>query len=71
MSESRWVHLNVERVQAATEKAALCFLEDREEEVWIPFSQMEDPDNVSVGDKNCTISVTRWWAEKQGIEDEG
>lgn len=67
MSASNCVHLECERIVRETEKAFLCLFS--EEEHWVPKSQIADEgDNLTVGDTNVTVSVTEWWATKNGIE---
>ena len=71
MSASNYVHLTVKLIVAQTEKAFLLRLDDDEEqEVWIPFSQLADPDDYSVGDADVEIAVTRWIAREKGLCDE-
>lgn len=66
MSASSWVHLDVAVVLRETDKAFLLRLDDGEE-VWIPRSQVADADTVAEGDCHCTVSVTEWFAEKEGL----
>ena len=66
MSSSRWIHLEVSEVKAETDKAFLLLTEDGEE-FWCPKSQISDSDDYSVGDTDCTISISQWFAEKEGI----
>jgi hypothetical protein len=68
VSDSNWVHLDVELIVRETDKALLLRLEDGEE-VWIPLGQIADADSYSAGDTNCTVSVTRWIAEQKGLAD--
>lgn len=71
MSQSGYVHLDVARVVKITEKAMLVKLAcDDESNVgrWIPLSQVADADNYEEGDENLTVSVTEWWAKKEGLE---
>lgn len=65
MSASSWVHVQVERIKAETQKAFLCELEDRE--VWVPFSQISDAENYSAGDEDVELSISAWFAEKEGL----
>lgn len=60
-----YVHLDVLEIEAETEKAFLLRLEDRE--VWVPFSQIADADDYERGDTDCTVSVTQWFADKEGL----
>lgn len=61
-----WVHLDVSLVKRETEKAFLLRLEDGSE-VWVPRSQVSEPDDYEEGDEDCTVSVTEWFAEKEGL----
>src|SRR5207249_6975883 len=67
MSTSPWVHLDVEEVVRETDKALLLRLEEDGREVWVPLSQIADNDLYSEGDRNCSISVSQWFAEKEGL----
>jgi len=64
-----YVHLDVPHVVRITDKAMLVRLEEDESAQghWIPLSQVSDPDDYAEGDLNCTVSVTEWWAEKEGL----
>jgi hypothetical protein len=66
MSASGWIHLDFERIVRETDKALLVRLEDGEE-VWLPLSQISEPDSYREGDENGTISVTEWIAEQKGL----
>lgn len=62
----RWVHLEVEEVVRETDSAFLLRLEGGEEE-WFPKSQVSDSGDYQEGDKDCTISVTKWIADQKGL----
>lgn len=66
MSSSNYVHLDVEEIVKETDKALLLRL-DGGEEVWVPLSQVADADDYSAGDMDCTVSVTEWFARKEGL----
>jgi len=66
MSASSWVHLDVDEVVRETDKALLLRLDDGNE-VWVPLSQIADADNYAEGDRDCCISVSQWFAEKEGL----
>ena len=68
MSASGWVHLNVTEIIGETDKA-LKLLLDEGEEIWVPRSVVCDADDYALGDQELTISVARWFAEKEGLED--
>lgn len=65
MSDS-WVHLDVAQVLKRTDAALLLRLTDGEEH-WIPLSQISDEEDYDEGDVNCTVSVSRWIADKRGL----
>jgi hypothetical protein len=66
MSASSWVHLDVDEIEAETDKALLLRFEGQT--LWVPKSQIADVVNYTVGDRNCCISVSQWFAEKEGLE---
>lgn len=35
--------------------------------LWIPKSQIEDPDDIVVGDKNVVVEIATWLAEKEDL----
>lgn len=61
-----WVHLGFELISQETDAAFLVVLEDGEE-VWLPKSQISDPEDYAKGDKDGVISVTEWIAEQKGL----
>ena len=63
---SNWVHLDVDEIVSETDNAFLLLISY--EEIWIPKSQISNPNDYSKGDKNCTISITNWIAKQKGIE---
>lgn len=65
MSATQWVHLDVDRIVAETDKALLLLIDG--EEFWIPLNQISDPDDYLLGIVDCTVTVTRWIAEKKGL----
>jgi len=66
VSASSYVHLDVEEILAETDKALLLRLEGGEE-VWCPLSQIADVEDYRKGDKDVGVSVTGWWASKNGL----
>ena len=66
VSASNYVHLDVDEVIKETDKAFLVALKDGEE-LWLPKSQLADPDDYAVGDTDCTISVTQWLAKEKDL----
>lgn len=68
MGHSSWVHISVEKILKATEKAFLCRIADCDEDVWLPFSQVSDPQDYSEGDEDCEMSITEWLAKEKGID---
>lgn len=65
MSHSGWVHLEKCVVRRLTDKAAL--VEYEGERVWIPLSQIADPDDLEAGPDEVTVSVTDWIADQKGL----
>ena len=63
---SNYVHLEVDRIVKATEKAFLLQIDD--EEIWIPISQIADPVSYEEGDQDCIISITRFIAKAKGLD---
>jgi hypothetical protein len=76
----RWVHLDVRRIIRETDAAFLVLIPSDEydgdpetalacdcDEVWLPKSQISEPDDYAAGDENLTISVTAWIAEQKGL----
>lgn len=64
MGMSNYVHLGDVTILCETDKAFE--VEYEGECIWIPKSQIADPDTYSPGD--CvTLSITEWIAEQKGI----
>jgi hypothetical protein len=61
-----WVHLDVEEIVYETDRALLLRLAGGEQ-VWVPRSQVADPEDYQAGDVNCTVSVSEWFASKEGL----
>lgn len=66
MPANNWVYIEVDEIKKETEAAFLFLIDD--EEVWIPKSQMADPDNYEMGDCDCEVSVTEWIANQKGLQ---
>lgn len=67
----RWVLLDVEQVLQVTDNAILVRIGldgDEYEEVWLPKSQVQNPDDYEKGDTNVDISITGWLAREKGLE---
>jgi hypothetical protein len=60
-----YVPLVVDEVLRETEKAFLFLIDGAE--VWIPRSQMEDPDGCTVGELECEVYVSRWIAGQKDL----
>lgn len=67
MSASNWVHIDVEKIEAETDKAFLLKVEDMDEAVWIPRSHIADHEDYRKGMENCTISISDWIAKQRGL----
>lgn len=68
MSASNYVHLEVEVVVRVTDNALLARIDG--DDIWIPLSQVADADDYEAGDTDVTLSVTKWFADKEGLEGE-
>jgi len=66
MSHSGYVHVLVEKIIGESDSAFLCRIDG--EEMWIPKSQITDPEIYERGDEDVTVSMTQWIADKKGIE---
>lgn len=66
MSQSGYVHLEDVDIIKETDSAFLLVIEDGER-VWLPKSQVANPDDYSEGDEGVSISVTEWIADQKGI----
>lgn len=60
------LRLDVEKIVRETDAAFLLRLEEGDE-VWVPKSQISDPDDYQQGDEDCTVSVSEWFANKEGL----
>ncbi len=73
MGASGFTHLEIKEITQETDKCFLCVITKADDieldkwEEWIPKSQIADADNYSKGDKNASMSVTDWIAEKIGF----
>jgi len=67
MSASRYVHLDVQKILKETEAAFLVRLECWDE-LWLPKSQVANPEDYQEGDEDCCISITLWLAREKGID---
>ena len=38
------------------------------EEIWLPKSQMEDPEQYQEGDQGVRLSITKWIARQKEID---
>lgn len=49
------------------ESSAAILIDFGDREVWVPRSQIESGDRVSVGDDSGDLSVTSWMIELKGL----
>lgn len=61
-----YAHLDVAAVVRETDKALLLRFESGEEH-WVPKSVVADADDYGEGDRDCTVSVQLWFAEREGL----
>jgi hypothetical protein len=66
MSFSAIHYLDVASIDAETEMAFGVTLEDGDELVWIPKSQIKNKDQFDKGDEDCTFEVSEWFAKQRG-----
>lgn len=59
------VLIEVERVEGETDLAFYFVIDG--EKVWLPKSQIEEPDEIAVGDEQIEVNVAQWLAEKEGL----
>lgn len=60
----RYVEITYDGFLKETDKAALLLIDG--DEVWLPFSHMEDGQELI--EEGGTLSVTQWIAEKNSLE---
>lgn len=60
-----WTHVDVTEIVAETHSALLLRIKD--EEYWIPKSQIADTGDYKEGDTDCVVSITDWIANEKGI----
>jgi hypothetical protein len=66
MGHSGWTHFEDCEIVRSTEKAILVRFEGGEEK-WVPRSQIADSESLQDGDVGQTVSITDWFAEKEGL----
>ena len=66
MSASNYIHIDVDDILRETDNAFLVLFDG--EEIWIPKSQVADFADYRQGDKNCTLSISKFIAKVKGIE---
>lgn len=62
---SRYVEITYEQFIRETPAAALFVIDG--EEVWLPWSQIEDGQDIEEGEDGGTLSVTRWICEQKDL----
>ena len=62
----RYVEVDFEEFAHETDAAALFIIDNAE--VWIPWSQIEDGQNLVKGQQDGRVSITQWIAEQKGLE---
>lgn len=62
----KYVEVDFDLFKTETSKAALFIIDD--EEVWIPWSQIEEGQNLQTGRVNGRVSVTEWIAKEKQLE---
>jgi hypothetical protein len=67
----RRVILPVLEVSGATDKAVLLTFEDDDGNLmqrWVPRSVIADGDDLTGGDMDISVSLSRWWANDNGLD---
>ena len=64
---TEYIELNQVEVLAVSDKAVLVKIEGEDDEVWFPFSQVEDNKEGFEKGYEGPMYVTEWIAEKKGI----
>lgn len=67
MGSSNYVHIDVDVILGITDKAFLVSIDG--EEIWLPASQIFDPEEYEKGDENITLSITQWIAREKGLDE--
>lgn len=70
MKQQRWVTLPVEEIRRETDKAFCLKVAERQDDVWIPKSQMRDPTQHHEGEGECEVEVTEWIAQQKDLPTE-
>ena len=65
MAHGSYVTIQVDRIKHATDRAFLCIIGG--EEVWLPCSQVNDPNAFQSGDEDVEMEITEWIAEQKGL----
>lgn len=61
------VELEIEEVKKETDMAFLVLIEG--DKYWLPKSQIyEGKDELEEGAASVEVTVSKWWAEKEGLE---
>ncbi len=68
--QSNLVHLAYVEVVKITDKAVGFRQSEGEDVVWAPLSVCANADDLREGRGSGTLSVQRWWALKNDLEDE-
>ena len=66
MSESGWFHLDFLVIRQETDKA-FQVMDTERNLYWIPKSVICDVEDYQAGDRDGTISIAYWFAQKEGI----
>ena len=62
-----YVSIEAERVvrESASGKAVLFVIDG--EDVWIPRSQIHEPEDIKMGSLNVLFEVAEWFAKQEGL----
>jgi hypothetical protein len=66
MPASNWVHLEECKILSVRGKAIQ--IEYQHQRIWLPKSQISEPELFQEGDYPITVSITEWIAAEKGLE---
>jgi len=67
-NSSEWCHFDVTEIEATSKKAIRMILKSNGRGYWVPRKLVSDGDDFDKGDKDCTVSVKRFFCEKEGFD---
>jgi len=65
--EQKYIYISFAEIVAATAKAVLLCLDDGEEDVWLPRSQIKNGSRYHKGERHGGMWITEWIAIQKGL----